>query len=61
MKMSIEESDFFLDHETLESMKILSKQVNINYAFNGSISESRLLEGIHPAPYSCRYVSFLII
>ena len=58
IKMSIEESDFFLDHETLESMKILSKQVNINYAFNGSISEPRLASC---APYSCRYVSFLII
>ena len=30
--MSIEESDFFSDHETLVSMKILSKQVDINYA-----------------------------
>ena len=40
--MSIEESDFFLDHETLVSMKILSKQVNINYAFNNSISEPQL-------------------
>ena len=40
--MSIEESDFFLDHETLVSMKILSKQVNINYAFNNSIFEPQL-------------------
>ena len=57
--MSIEESDFFLDHETLVSMKILSKQVNINYAFNNSISDPQL--ALNPASYSCRYVTFLII
>ena len=56
--MSIEESDFFLDHETLASMKILSKQVNINNAFSSSISEPQL---VNPAFNSFRYVTFLIM
>ena len=58
IKMSIEESDFFLDHETLVSMKILSKQVYINYVFNSSISEPQL---VNPASYSYRYFTFLNI